>query len=380
MTDDRLVAPQFLGEFSAVTASRSTVLECGLSASEPIHSGPLIEAISKATHLIVLSPHLDDGVLSCGALMSYVRKEIPVTIVTFFTEGCPAPYTYSARRYLRKCESLTADSLFLTRRTEDQEVLENAGISYVHVGLTEALFRRRKRPLLNWLPWASRLAPELCYLYPTYRLHVIRGRIPSDDADTVRHIIDVIDRIPSKSSALFLAPLAIGSHKDHVLVRTAASKSGKPVAYYSDFPYNTIYQIDPSFAQQNSLVPAVWSQDLVAKQSLIRGYRTQVDALFPGGEIPIVPEVYLLPEQQTPRLHVTKVPEGEMSWRAVPRCPWSSARTAKIGGCCSRNRSLPSTPRPRCRPRSSCASIITRSCSGRVRNILCWGARSNQCR
>lgn len=273
-----------------------------------MQADPLIAEINDATQLIVLSPHLDDGVLSCGALMSHVRKEIPVTVISFFTEGCSPPYSYAARHYLRKSECDTADSLFLARRTEDQEVLESAGISHVHAGLTEALFRRRKRPLLNWLPWAGRLAPELSYIYPTYRLHVIRGRIPSDEADTVRDIIDAIERVPAKSPALFLSPLAVGGHKDHVLVRTAARESGKRVAYYSDFPYNTRFDVDPFFSRENSLVRAVWTQDLAAKQSLIRGYRSQVDALFPGGEIPVVPEVYLVPGRQTPN-----VPEGATS-------------------------------------------------------------------
>jgi hypothetical protein len=96
-----------------------------------------------------------------------------------------------------------------------------------------------------------------------------------------------------KSSTLFLAPLAVGGHVDHVLVRTAAELSRKRVVYYSDFPYNMRYRTDPSFVQRNALVQATWAHDLAAKLTLIRGYRTQVDALFPGGEIPAVPEVYL---------------------------------------------------------------------------------------
>jgi LmbE family N-acetylglucosaminyl deacetylase len=263
-----------------------------------IGAEPLIEAIDGVSRLIVLSPHLDDAVLSCGALMNHARKETSITAVTFFTEGAEPPYTYSARRYLHQTQDRHANSLFLARRAEDQAVLEGAGISYVHVGLTEILFRRRTRPLLNGLPWASRLIPELSYLYPTYRLHVIRGGILPDDVSTIRRIREIIDHLSPTSSTLFLAPLAVGGHKDHMLVRTAAELSRQRVAYYSDFPYNTRYSVDPSFVQRNSLVQATWSHDLTAKLPLIRAYRTQVDSLFPGGEIPIVPEVYLLPGQQ----------------------------------------------------------------------------------
>ena len=259
---------------------------------------PLIEALDGASYLIVLSPHLDDAVLSCGALMNYASKETCVTAVTFFTEGSEPPYTYSARCYLRQTRAHHANSLFLARRVEDQAVLRGAGINYVHVGLTEVLFRRRTQPLLNRLPWASRLIPELSYLYPTYRLHVIRGGISPDDASTIHRILDTIDHLSQKSSTLFLAPLAVGGHKDHILVRTAAELSRKRVAYYSDFPYNTRYSVDLSFVQRKSLVQATWTHDLAAKLPLIRAYRTQVDALFPGGNIPVVPEVYLLPGQQ----------------------------------------------------------------------------------
>ena len=257
---------------------------------------PLIEAIDGASNLIVLSPHLDDAVLSCGALMSHARKQVCVTVATFFTEGGPPPYSYSARSYLRETRNHHANGLFLARRAEDQAVLESAGISYVHVGLTEALFRRRTRPLLNRLPWAGRLVPELSFSYPTYRLHVIRGGISPDDVSTIRSILDTIDHLSLESSTLFLAPLAVGRHIDHLLVRTAAELSRKRVAYYSDFPYNTRYPVDPSFAQRNSLVQATWSDDLAAKQPLIRAYRTQVDAIFPRGKIPVVPEYTYCPD------------------------------------------------------------------------------------
>jgi LmbE family N-acetylglucosaminyl deacetylase len=272
---------------------------------------PLIEAIDGASRLIILSPHLDDAVLSCGALVNCVRKEACVTIVTFFTEGGAPPYTHSARRYLRQTQNSHADGLFLARRAEDRAVLESANVSYVHVGLSEVLFRRRTRPLLSRLPWASRLVPELSYMYPTFRLHVIRGGISPDDTSTIRSILDTIDHLSPEPSTLFLAPLAVGGHKDHLLVRTAAELSRKRVAYYSDFPYNTRHSIDPSFVQRNSLVQATWSHDLDAKLALIRAYRTQVDALFPGGKIPIVPEVYLLPDSsKSPRTAAAAPPDA----------------------------------------------------------------------
>ena len=38
-----------------------------------------------------------------------------------------------------------------------------------------------------------------------------------------------------------------------------------------------------------------WTDGLADKPAVIAGYRTQVDALFPGGEIPLRPETYYPP-------------------------------------------------------------------------------------
>jgi LmbE family N-acetylglucosaminyl deacetylase len=256
---------------------------------------PLIKAINGTSRLIVLSPHLDDAVLSCGALMNHARTETSVTVVTFFTEGDEPPYTYGARRYLHKTRDRHANGLFLARRAEDQSVLDAAGISYIHVGLKEIMFRRRTQPLLNRFPWASKLIPELSYAYPTLHLHVLRGGICPDDLSTIRSVLETIEHLSAESSTFFLAPMGVGGHKDHILVRTAAELSRKQVAYYSDFPYNIRSSADQSFVRRNSLTRATWSQDISTKLSLIRGYQTQVDNLFPSGEIPIVPETYYCP-------------------------------------------------------------------------------------
>jgi LmbE family N-acetylglucosaminyl deacetylase len=263
-----------------------------------MRADPLTEAIDGATDLVVLSPHLDDAVLSCGALMTYARKRMPVTVATFFTEAAAPPHTFSARCYLRQTGAHDAERLYLARQAEDRGVLDGAQIDWFHAGLPEALFRRRTQPRLSWLPLASRLIPELSHVYPTYRLHIVGGRVSPPDADTLRHVLDAIDHLPSVSSTLFLAPTAVGGHVDHVLVRTAAGLSRKRVAYYSDFPYNMRHSADPVFTQRNALTQAIWSRDLAAKPALIRAYQTQVDALFPAGKIPLVPEVYFFPGQQ----------------------------------------------------------------------------------
>ena len=166
------------------------------------------------------------------------------------------------------------------------------GVTWVHAGLTEALFRRR---LTRMAVEVGRLLPELAHIYPVYRVHIISGRIAPADAGTLgcaRH--RRADARPGP--ALVLAPLGVGGHVDHVLARTAAERSEARIVYYSDFPYNQRHPPDDAFVRRNGLVEARWSRLIEAKAELIRAYRTQARALFPGGGIPVVPEVFFFPD------------------------------------------------------------------------------------
>jgi LmbE family N-acetylglucosaminyl deacetylase len=258
----------------------------------------LTEAIEHGAPLVVLSPHLDDAVLSCGALMIYAARYIPVTVATLFTEAPPPPYTLSARRYLRQVGAGDAESLYRQRRAEDRAALEPMGVSWVHAGLTEALYRLRPRPggPSRW----ARLLPELGHIYPLYRRDIISGRIAPADGGTLHGVSDVIRRLACPGPGLVLAPLGIGGHVDHVLVRTAAERSGALVGYYSDFPYNQRHPAVPAFVQRDGLVEVRWPLLIEAKPELIAAYRTQARALFPGGAIPVVPEVFFLPDGDHP--------------------------------------------------------------------------------
>ena len=134
--------------------------------------------------------------------------------------------------------------------------------------------------------------PEFEHIYPVYRLNITSGRIAPGDAGTLRDAASLIQRLAAAGPALVLAPLGVGQHVDHVLVRTAAERSGADIAYYSDFPHNQHHPADRAFIKRNGLVEARWPLSLEAKADLVRAYRTQAGALFPGGRIPLVPEVF----------------------------------------------------------------------------------------
>jgi len=252
---------------------------------------PLARAIRGGVPLLVLSPHLDDAVLSCGALIASAAKQTAVTVVTLFTEAGPPPYTLSARRYLRQTGARDAAALYRERRAEDQAALESLGVGWAHAGLIEAQHRRRKMSPGHGTWWEA-ILPELVHTYPVYRLHVTSGRLAAADKGILRAAIAVVRRLAGRRSALVLAPLAVGDHVDHVLARVAAQRSGAPLIYYGDFPYNQRYVADEAFIRRNRLCEVHGPEPTQVKADLIRSYRTQAPALFPAGRIPLVPEVF----------------------------------------------------------------------------------------
>lgn len=254
----------------------------------------LTQTMRQGSPFIVLSPHLDDAVLSCGELIVQAAERAEVTVGTLFTGAGPPPHTLSARRYLRQVGAPDAETLYRQRRREDRAALESAGVaSVMHAGLIEGPYRRRA-VTGHRRRWA-RLLPELDHVYPVYRLHVVSGHLAASDGGTLRDACRFVQRLADRGPALVLAPLGIGGHVDHVLARVAAERSGVPTVYYSDFPYNLRQEADASVIARNGLVQAWSVQPTEAKAALIRAYRTQAHALFPGDRIPLAPEVFFCP-------------------------------------------------------------------------------------
>jgi hypothetical protein len=98
------------------------------------------------------------------------------------------------------------------------------------------------------------------------------------------------------AAELVFCPVGVGRHVDHLITR-AVGDVGMRTVYYSDFPYNQSAEADPAFLAARDLVPWTWDDGIGAKERLIRGYRTQADALFPAGRVPAAPEVYYSPRR-----------------------------------------------------------------------------------
>jgi LmbE family N-acetylglucosaminyl deacetylase len=245
------------------------------------------EVYADGLPVVAVSPHLDDAVLSCGALLEYLARRCPVTVVTVFTAASPRPWPLPARRQMRAIGEHDAERFYRRRQAEDSMVLAEMGAAWVHLGFVDALFRRvGQGPGL--LPGRPRRPA-----YPTFRFDAARGRIAPADARLAGEIIDATGEVARTADArLLLAPLGVGRHVDHLITRAAVRDLGPRAVYYSDFPYSETAAPDAGFIRRHCLVPHPWLAGRAENARRIAGYRSQIGGLFPGGVIPTRPEIY----------------------------------------------------------------------------------------
>jgi LmbE family N-acetylglucosaminyl deacetylase len=165
-----------------------------------------------ASDLVVVSPHLDDAVLSIGGLIGReVAAGRKVTVVSCYTAG-PALETIPPER------RVFGD--YSTRRAEDERALARLGAQRRWLDLHERIWRDPP---------------------PAKTLHVFRTPPRMDDFRELRAVRAVIGEL-IESGAEVLAPLAIGHHVDHMEVTLAALRevlvrgAFERVRFYED-PY-----------------------------------------------------------------------------------------------------------------------------------------------
>ena len=239
-----------------------------------------------------ISPHLDDAVLSAGGLIAHLSKHTQVEVVTVFTNASPRPYTFSIKMLLNQCEYIDADELFTDCRREDREACALVGAKPHHLGHTDALWRKIPSPhILRRI--LSHVLPEFLYVYPTYRMHVIRGGISRYDKSLVETLGKELSAIVAeRKDAIIFCPLALRSHIDHVLVRDVCLANFDNVFMWQDFPYNMKNGLGTKEISSLGKEAFRWDAEKDMKKKMIESYVSQIHAMFPDGNIPLVPEVY----------------------------------------------------------------------------------------
>ncbi len=220
---------------------------------------------------IYLSPHLDDAVLSCGGqIFRRIAEGQRVLILTLFTQDFSTSDVSEATRTVLDLMSLPVDEAMAIRRQEDLNACRVLGAELIHCPLPEALARRDAQGK------------------PVYgSLSQLFGPMSFSDFPFVNEVAEALRGLPEAKEVF--APLTIGSHVDHQVVRQAAEDVfGTELSYYEDFPYVAWRR----FALQKVLgwrkkgwrseVVALEEKDLQARIDAIRAYSTQLKPLFKG--------------------------------------------------------------------------------------------------
>jgi LmbE family N-acetylglucosaminyl deacetylase len=178
--------------------------------------------------VLVVSPHLDDAVLSIGGLLAVVDATGgAATVVTIFAGPAPpgAPSAFVAELHERWA---LGEEPVVGRRAEDGRALALLGADAVHLDFADAVYRR---------------APDGTPRYPDWP--AVGGGGLRDEDDLVADVARAIGRVVAvRQPAWVLAPLACGGHVDHLAARLAVERldsafRASPARWwwYEDLPY-----------------------------------------------------------------------------------------------------------------------------------------------
>jgi len=181
---------------------------------------------------IYLSPHFDDAAFSCGGQIAQLtRSGAAVTIYTVMAGDPPAGFTPTAltdELHARWKRGMAAEQALAARRAEDREAAARLGASLAFGSAADAIYR---------LGRTSGAA-----LYTTSE--AIFGDVHPDDPATPETLEqDFLAAYPHLAPEVALyAPLGVGHHVDHQLVRGMALRLAARfrlhnVYFYEEFPY-----------------------------------------------------------------------------------------------------------------------------------------------
>lgn len=240
-----------------------------------------------------ISPHLDDAVFSAGTLISTLSKHTKVYIITLFTESSSLK-TLSARAYLNQCKSNNAFELFKKRREEDIAVVSSLGAESMHLGFVDALWRIKSVSKLRKI--FSFVFPEFQAVYPTHRLHIAKGKVSKYDdtlCDDIRTALNKIMNAENNNDFVVFGPSAIGNHTDHVITRNICEEMFPSLIHWADMPYNLK---DNEIKDEKELGEKTFMKVSDDKIEMLKGYKTQFEAMFGKEELSLPPEIFYLPK------------------------------------------------------------------------------------
>lgn len=229
-----------------------------------------------------ISPHFDDAIFSCGSLiLKLLEQGRSIKLINVFTQAGLKSDSLSAKAYLRQIKYSDAGTLYLDRLQEDIEVSRQLKLTHHNLDYVDALWRKLKTPS-RFRQLVGHYIPEIINLYPTYKFHIVSGKIHSEDYRLISTLTHQLNNIFSNANSLVFCPLGIGQHVDHLIVREACLRLPHPLIFWADIPYLKSDFISPNFLLKYSLRPLSFEAPLPyqKKESIAQLYLSQYQAVF----------------------------------------------------------------------------------------------------
>ncbi len=259
------------------------------------------------TRLLVISPHLDDAVLSVGAGVAKTAREgAKVTVYTVFAGTAPPPYSPVAQEMHEVWGLSPDDDAPSHRRREDAAAVGHLGADYRHGPFLDSIYR--KLPDGRWL---------------TDRVVGPRqeGQRPDIDQELVTEIKDDIKSVIEElDPELVVTCAAVGGNRDHVTTRNAALlaafEKNVPIRVWEDLPYALFgkglkFELPTGFELGSSDFGPVEAELRARKFMAVAEYSSQL-AMLDGPERNLCARLEAYSRKTSPRHEY-----GETTWSVV---------------------------------------------------------------
>jgi LmbE family N-acetylglucosaminyl deacetylase len=216
---------------------------------------------------IYISPHLDDSVLSAGGLI-YEQAQAGLA-VEIWTVVCgfppPGELTPFAQLLHSQWGTSSAEETVRLRRAEDLKAASILGAKTLHFDVPDCIYRRATDG-------------EPLYLDIFVPPHEAESGLPDHMAQAIAARLQPDDQV--------VCQFAIGGHVDHILVRQAAERLGRPLSYLADLPYlfNQPGELTIKAAGMNVASHPITEAGLRAWVEAILAYESQLSTLFDSPE------------------------------------------------------------------------------------------------
>jgi len=222
--------------------------------------------------ILIISPHLDDAVLSCGDLIDkLVKEKNNVDVITVFSKEMKKnDLSEAAIRFHNNC--FLPVNPMKHRKEEDKLAHEYLKCNSLYLDLPECLYRKHNNKFLY---------PDLDNIY----------HLEEDDSKIIKEIENRLIKIINNYDYI-LCPLGLGGHADHIACNKAVNniipKIKGQLYFYEEVAYVCYYYRENSKSNwgdnlKNKLVE-LSEQNFNNKIKSILLYRSQLNILWSNYE------------------------------------------------------------------------------------------------